>query len=382
MGLLAIIKAGAGVVPIDPSYPVERQSAMLRDAGVSLLVGMSLRQPADTIDPEYVDLQHIDVHRDAARIAGEPYEALPIENTPDDLFYLLFTSGSTGVPKGVHVPHRVITNLLAWGRIEDDFAIPARTLQFTSMSFDVSFQEIFSCWAHGGTLVLIDDERRRDSMALLAFLQQYRIERLFAPYVALQGLAEAAINQSYDCLPTSLKQIVTAGEQLRTTRALVQLFTRLDECRLYNHYGPTETHVVTAHRLSGPPSEWPALPPIGRPLAGVRLYLLDEQHNHVPAGVIGELHVGGVAVASGYINRPGLTAERFLPDPHGDGSLMYRTGDLARQRTDGCYEFCGRADTQIKVRGFRVEPGEIEVALMQHENIGQAVVTLLSLIHI
>ena len=376
VGLLAIIKVGAGVVPIDPSYPLERQSAMLRDAGVSLLVGMSLRQPADTIGPEHVDLQHIDLQRDAARIAGEPYEALPIENTPDDLFYLLFTSGSTGVPKGVQVPHRVITNLLAWGRTEDDFATPARTLQFTSMSFDVSFQEIFSCWAHGGTLVLIDDERRRDSMALLAFLQQYRIERLFAPYVALQGLAEAAINQPYDCLPTSLKQIVTAGEQLRTTRALVQLFTRLDECRLYNHYGPTETHVVTAHRLSGPPSEWPALPPIGRPLAGVRLYLLDEQQNHVPAGVIGELHVGGVAVASGYINRPGLTAERFLPDPHGDGSLMYRTGDLARHRTDGCYEFCGRADAQIKVRGFRVEPGEIEVALMQHENIGQAVVTL------
>jgi amino acid adenylation domain-containing protein len=365
VALLAIVKSGAAVVPLDPSYPAERLAAMLRDAAAPLVV----QRGAD------LGARAVDLDRDRAAIDALPATVPADTAAPDDPLYILFTSGSTGVPKGAVVPHRVIANLVAWGRAGQGFAAPARTLQFTPVSFDVAFQEIFATWASGGTLVVIDDDRRRDAFALLRCLREARIERLFLPFVALQGLAEAAAEVRDDELPGRLAQVITAGEQLRTTAALVDFFRRLPACELHNHYGPTETHVITAHRLSGPPAGWPKLPPIGRALAGARLYVLDEHREPVPPGMPGELYAGGIVVALGYVNRPELTAERFVPDPFGAG-LLYRTGDRVRRRADGEFEFLGRADAQLKVRGFRVEPAEVEAWLMRHPGVAQAAVAL------
>ncbi|HEX7137208.1 MAG TPA: amino acid adenylation domain-containing protein, partial [Vicinamibacterales bacterium] len=355
--LLAVVKSGAGCLPLDPSYPPDRLSFMLADSKAPVLITREFLEDA----------------REA--IAAQPTTAPDVSIGPDDLLYLLYTSGSTGVPKGVRVPHRVIANLVAWG-MDNDFAAAARTLQFTPAGFDVSFQEYFTCWCTGGTLVMIDDDRRRDSEALREFLCANRIERLFLPFVALQALAEAAELVDDEQLPQSLLQVVTAGEQLRATAAIVEFFARLPGCELHNHYGPTETHVLTAHRLDGHPRTWPALPPIGRPISQARAIVVDEHFEPVPPGVPGELLAGGVVVASGYWNRPELTAERFIDSPFAPGERLYRTGDRVRQRNDGTFEFLGRRDDQVKIRGFRVELGEIEAALTRHPDVAQAIVVL------
>ena len=253
-------------------------------------------------------------------------------------------------------------------------ATPTRTLQFASLSFDVSFQEMFSTWSAGGTLVLADEEVRQDARALLRALSEQRIERLFLPYVALQYLSEVAAAEG--SVPESLRQVITAGEQLKITPSIRQLFERLGGCTLDNQYGPSETHVVSGFMLDDPARDWPELPPIGRPIDNTRLYILDTRMQPVPLGVTGELYVGGVAAARGYLRRADVTAERFEPDPFAaeTGARLYRTGDLARHLPDGNIEFLGRSDLQVKVRGYRIEPGEVEAALRRYEEVREAVV--------
>ena len=242
------------------------------------------------------------------------------------------------------------------------------------MSFDVSFQEIFSTLCSGGTLVLIAESLRRDMGSLACFLAEQGIERVFLPFVALQQVAEAMLAQEPGS--TSLKEIITAGEQLQATKPIIRLFTQLQECTLHNHYGPSESHVVTAFTLADTPECWPTLPPIGRPIANTQIYLLDAQLNPVPIGVPGELCISGECLARGYLNRPELTAEKFIPNPFSgeSGARLYRTGDLVRYLADGSIEFLGRIDDQVKVRGFRVEPGEIEAALCQHPAVQESAV--------
>ncbi|MFL5538126.1 MAG: non-ribosomal peptide synthetase, partial [Longimicrobiaceae bacterium] len=276
-----------------------------------------------------------------------------------------YTSGSTGTPKGVMMPHAAVSALVAWHRGGGVRPGPRRTLQFASPSFDVSFQEIAVTLATGGELVLVDDDLRRDAARLLPFLAAAGVERLFLPFVALQALAEAA---GPGGAPPALREIVTAGEQLVSTPQLAALVEGAG-CRLINHYGPTETHVATAHALPARAAEWSPLPPIGRPVPGTRAYVLDAALRPVPAGVPGELYVGGAQLARGYLHRPALTAARFVPDPFGRGARLYATGDRARWRGDGTLEYLGRADQQVKVRGYRVEPGEVEAALRRHPGV-------------
>jgi amino acid adenylation domain-containing protein len=287
--------------------------------------------------------------------------------TPDCAAYVLYTSGSTGRPQGVVMCHGALANLIEWQL--GDLRPGARVLQFAPLSFDVSFQEIFSTLCSGGTLVLLSDELRRDPTALWRLIARQGIERLFVPFVALQQLAEAA--RSSGPAPARLREIITAGEPLRITPAVTTLFRRLPGCALWNHYGPTESHVVTAHRLEGPPQQWPALPPVGRPIANARIYVLEASLEPVPVGVPGELHIGGGCLARGYLNRPELTAERFIRDPFSDepGARLYKTGDRAPWRADGGLEFLGRLDEQVKIRGFRVEPGEVEAVLAAHPRV-------------
>ncbi|HEV7508688.1 MAG TPA: MupA/Atu3671 family FMN-dependent luciferase-like monooxygenase [Thermoanaerobaculia bacterium] len=366
VAVLGTLAAGAAYIPLDPGYPAERLAVMLGDAAPTVI--LTRHNLADALPPSGAQ---------ALWIEGlETFEELPEPTGPlptapsESLAYVLYTSGSTGRPKGVAMSRGALANLIAWqGR---EMPEPRRTLQFASLSFDVSFQETFSAWTTGGTLVLIDEDERRDPVEVCRRIRAEGVERIFLPFVALQQLAEAAREEE----PlTSLMEIVTAGEQLRVTPALVETFGRL---RLYNHYGPTETHVVTAHPLGADPAEWPPLPPIGRPIAGTGAVVVDREAQPVPVGVAGELFLGGAALARGYLGRPDLTAERFVPDPFAaePGARFYRSGDRARWLPGGDLEFLGRVDNQVKIRGFRVEPGEVEAALAAHWQVREAAVVV------
>jgi amino acid adenylation domain-containing protein len=367
--MLAILKAGAAYVPIDPEYPRDRREFMLRDSAVSILLTQErLRQQLSTdaakvvcLDTAWPEIEACSPH-DLSNLAK-----------PEDLVYVIYTSGSTGQPKGVCLPHRALTNLLFWQLDNSQAGVGTRTLQFTSLSFDVSFQEIFSTWCSGGTLVLVSELVRRDASALLNFLREHRISRLFLPFVALQQLAEAAEDAEH--LPEGMMEVITAGEQLRITRQVADLFRRMPSCSLFNHYGPSESHVCTSFRLVGPPDKWDALPPIGTPIANSQIYILDLYGNPTPLGVSGELYIGGICLAEGYLNRPELTSRRFVANPFSSDpeARLYRTGDLCRYLPDGNIQYLGRVDNQVKLRGYRIELGEVESVLARHPAVQHAV---------
>ncbi len=372
--VLAALKAGGAYVPIDPSYPSERLEKMLEISRPRVLLteeGLRGALPGGgfaviVLDPTGAEPEGQE--RDGLATTGPPA-------SPDNLLYVIFTSGSTGVPKGVAMPHRPLVNLVAWQLLHSALPAGAKTVQFASLSFDASCQELFATWAAGGMLVLISEELRLDAAALLHALVRTGVERLFLPFVALQQLAETASER--DTFPEALREVDTAGEQLQITRPVAALFTRLPECRLFNLYGPSETHVATAYALPGPARSWPSLPSIGVPVANTRIRLLDPALAPVPIGAPGELWIGGDCLARGYLSRPDLTAERFVPDPFGArGERLYLTGDLARWRPNGTLEFLGRTDQQLKIRGFRVEPGEIEAVLAAHPGVREVAVVV------
>ncbi|WP_050808561.1 non-ribosomal peptide synthetase [Collimonas fungivorans] len=364
VAIVATLKAGGAYVPLDPSYPDERLAQMLQDSEpVVVLTQKSLlyRMPATAIaldEEEWPNTSVTNLHP----------EELGLQ--PDHLAYVIYTSGSTGVPKGVAMPHGALVNLLGWQR--SVLPEPARTLQFAALGFDVAFQEIFSTLTSGGTLVLLHEALRQDLPALADWLGAESIERMFLPYIALNNLSELW-SQRAEPLPM-LQDLITAGEQLRITPAIRRMFTRHGQARLHNHYGPTESHVVSAHILEGPAEAWEDLPPIGRPIGNTRIYLLDARRQPVPLGLAGEIYIGGVQVARGYLQRPELTAERFIDNPFVAGERLYKTGDLGRWHEDGSIEYLGRNDFQVKIRGFRIELGEIEARLSRIEGIRETVV--------
>lgn len=387
IGVLGIIKAGGAYVPLDPHSPAERLRFMMADAGVAIAVTQAtvwqeLDLPGRDVPGSGSpgsELIIVALDRDQSRLAAMPATSPQVRVRPDTLVYVLYTSGSTGRPKGVCMEHRAVTNLVHW-QVERSREIDSHrhTLQFASIGFDVSFQEIFATLAVGGRLVLVDDDVRADPEQLLRTLHQHGVTRLFLPYVALQQLIEVVAAgrelslQELSTLP--LREVISAGEALLIDETSRAVFAALPVLRLWNQYGPSEAHVVTAHCLDAScASTWPARPPIGRPIANVQIYILDRELAPVPVGVAGELCIGGESLARGYLNRPALTAEKFVANPFAAGRL-YRTGDLARYRPDGTIEFLGRIDQQIKIRGFRVEPGEIEAVLTTHPSVRAAVV--------
>ncbi|HZF10319.1 MAG TPA: non-ribosomal peptide synthase/polyketide synthase, partial [Thermoanaerobaculia bacterium] len=369
-GLLAIFRAGGYAVPLDPTYPAERLAFMLADTAAPVLLADA--GSLKLLPPFGGELLCLDDPGLPALLAGES-AAPPAGPRAPNLAYIIYTSGSTGKPKGIAMPHRAIVNVMEY-QLRRSGAAATRTLQFSPLSFDVCFQEFFSTWAMGGTVFLLSDADRRDALALLAVLERHEVRRLFLPFVALMNLIEMAEQQS--ATPAALEEVVTAGEQLRVTDWLAAWFGRMAHCRLENQYGPSEAHVVTTFPLAGPPAGWAALPPVGRPVRRTRVYAFDAQLAPVPIGVPGEVYVGGTQLARGYLGRPDVTAERFLPDPWGrePGGRLYRTGDLARVLPGGDFEFLGRVDFQVKVRGFRIELGEIESVLATHEAVGAVVV--------
>ncbi|MFL6235266.1 MAG: amino acid adenylation domain-containing protein, partial [Thermoanaerobaculia bacterium] len=373
--ILGVLEAGGAYLPLDPGYPRERLRLMLEDARVPVV----LTEPALLGSlPEGAGLPLLIGEALAGPDEEPPGRWTPAAADPANLVYLIYTSGSTGRPKGVAMTHGAISAMLDW-QLRTSRAGAGRTLQFAPLSFDVSFQEIFSAWCAGGSVVLVDEEARRDPPALLRLLAAQRVERLFLPFVALQQLALAARPGE---VPASLREVMSAGEQLYVTPQVAALFAALPGAELHNHYGPTETHAATWHPLDGDPAAWPERPTVGRPLDHARVFLLDPDLAPVPAGVPGELYVGGAGLARGYIGQPELTAERFLPDPFHQvggwtpGSRLYRTGDLARWLPGGEIEYIGRGDHQVKIRGQRIELAEVEAALAGHPALRQAAVAV------
>ncbi len=373
IGILGILKAGGAYVPLDPLYPSERLEYMISDSKVSVLLTQKSLSVQLFDQPTYRTV-YLDIEWEF--IAKESEQNLANKNTYANLVYVVYTSGSTGKPKGVAMSHYALANLILWQLQNTRVGSQAKTLQFAPISFDVSFQEIFSTLCAGGILVLITDELRRDSLALIHLLSNKAVKRLFLPFVALRQLVEVA--EACKFYPDSLCEIIVAGEQLQITPAIIRFFDKLHSCTLHNQYGPSETHVVTAYTLKGSASTWPALPPIGRPIINTEAYVLDESLQPVEVGVEGELYLGGVCLARGYLNRPELTLEKFIANPFKNSPeaspRLYKTGDLARYLPDGNLQYIGRTDSQVKIRGYRVELGEIEATISKNLAVQQAVV--------
>ena len=362
VALLGILKAGGAYLPLDPANPAERLAFMLADTGTPVLV---TEEAMAAFAPEGVIVVQLDRADARARIAAEPNTMPDAGTRPDNLAYVIYTSGSTGTPKGVGMSHGPLVNLITWHFRE---AGGGNTLQFTSIGFDVSFQEIFSTFFAGASLLLLHADLRYDLGRHLSVLQEQGVECVFAPQPVLEQIAMAVASGA----ELSLKKFFQAGMELRITAPVASAFISAPEARLYNHYGPTETHVATAHAVNACVSDKSV--PIGRPISNTRLYVLDGDLEPVPVGVSGELYIGGCGLARGYFGRPGLTAERFVASPFGRGERLYRTGDLVRYLPDGNLVFLGRLDHQVKLRGFRIELGEVEACLLGHVGVAQAAV--------
>ncbi|MGY1964297.1 amino acid adenylation domain-containing protein [Nocardia gipuzkoensis] len=353
--VLALTRIGAACVPLDVSYPRARLNLMIDRARPHRVIADAAYR--DIVDDAALVLDTAALFDDSALDADV---LLPDHVSPDAVAYVLFTSGSTGEPKGVAMPHRGLTSLVDWQNRAATGTGLLSTLQLAPLSFDVSFQEIFTTLAAGSTLRVSSADLRSNVEQLLNTVVEEGIERLFLPYVALQAFAEAAVGRRM--FPTELKVLISSGEQLRITDEIRALCKVVPGLVLENQYGPTESHVATKFTLTGPADEFPALPPIGRAVDGDTVELLDSALRPVPNGVIGEIYLGGRSIARGYEGRPALTAQRFVAT-HA-GGIRYRTGDLGVRLFSGDIVCLGRSDSQVKIRGFRVEPAEVELCIL------------------
>ena len=361
--LLGILKAGAAAVPVDPDYPAERQAFMLRDTAARVVVGQA--GSADAVPHDGIAI--LDLARDADAIAAESAGAMEDAPGADAIAYVLFTSGSTGTPKGVRVPHRAVVRTT----VGTDVALEPgdRVAQGASLSFDAALWEVWVALLNGGTVVGLPREVLLSSPDYAAWLRAHDVTVAFA--------TTQVFNRHVREVPgvyAALRWVIFGGEAVDPEA--VRLCLANGPAHLLHAYGPTEgTTYATMHACAGLADDAPTVP-IGRPVANTRVYVLDPAGALAGIGVPGELCVGGDGVAAGYLDRPALTAERFVPDPFAGGEArMYRTGDRARWRADGTLEFLGRMDQQVKVRGFRIEPGEVEAALRAHPAVaGCAVV--------
>jgi amino acid adenylation domain-containing protein len=360
IAIFAILKAGAAYVPLDPAYPPQRLEMLALDAEPRAIV--TRRSLSDGF-PE-CDAWRVEIDTHAEEIRHQNRERGGARGDAGSLAYVLYTSGTSGSPNGVMIEHRALCNFI-WQVLRLHGVCPGdRLLQFASLNFDSSVSDIFRALVGGATLCLLEPERLQALGDLVGFLKERRVTKASLPPAVLSLLDPGELSH--------LGLVVSGGD--RCSWDLVQRWGR--GRRFLNAYGPTEATVAaTVHECN--PAQVGGAVAIGTPLGNYRVYLLDEGGTPVPRGATGEIVIGGASVARGYLGRPELTAERFVADPFTDspGARMYRTGDLARIRSDGELEFLGRSDSQIQVRGIRVEPGEVEAALRLTDGVRDAAVT-------
>ena len=370
VALLAVLKSGAVYLPLDPQHPPARRAFVLRDAGAELLV--THRRHSANADPSWSG-QVLCVEEAGPALAELAGEELGLRLRSEQRAYITYTSGSTGNPKGVETLHRGAVNYLRQLAAEG-YVDPADVvLQLAPPSFDASVRDLLGPLVSGARLVLIPDASSRDPTELRGVIERERVTCLLS---AVPSLLRLLFDETNDWVGAhrSLRRILVSGDILDA--ATVE---RVRAClgpavRLVNLYGPTEGTMTTTAHVVGPTPKDPI--PIGRPLGGTRVYVLDDRLDPVPAGVVGELYIGGAGVTRGYVGRPALTAERYLPDPFAavPNGRMYRTGDRGRLHQDGTLEFHGRTDHQVQLHGVRVEPGEVEAALRRHPDVADAAV--------
>jgi surfactin family lipopeptide synthetase A len=375
VSILAVLKAGGAYVPIDPAYSSDRQSYQLADSGAAVI----LTQPH--LATALPSTSAVMVSIDAAweQIAHANYSAadLPTQTTPQNLAYIIYTSGSTGNPKGVMIQHQGVVNHATASAQSFELTPADRVLQFSSMGFDIFVEEVFPTLLSGATLVLRSDEVALSIRAFCQFAQRHSITVLDIPTAFWHELVNG-LGLLQKTLPACVRLVVVGGE--KASRSVYQQWRQLTrpQVRWLNTYGPTEATVTTT--LFDPVQEGfdPEVGeiPIGRAIANLQTYILDDCLQPVPIGVPGELHIGGAGVARGYLNQPEKSQEKFIPDPFSPdpAARLYKTGDIAYYLPDGNLAFVGRSDYQVKVRGFRIELGEIETCLEQHPDVQQAVV--------
>jgi amino acid adenylation domain-containing protein/thioester reductase-like protein len=376
VGLLAILKAGGAYVPLDPEYPIERLQFMLEDSGARVLLarhdaGARLHFQGVRIDFTNGDSASADAEQNIASGA-----------TATSLAYVMFTSGSTGRPKGAAVPHRAVVRLVVNTNYVS-FLSSDRVMHGSNLAFDASTFEIWGALLHGAQLVLVTKEELLNFSGFAATIRQQGITvmflstALFHQMVGQQTSGEGPVEDDLPEAFSGLRYLVIGGDKLELEPARRTL-GKSAMLALVNGYGPTEnTTFSTAYRVNDLPADASSIP-IGRPISNSTAYVLDRRLQPVPIGVRGELYVGGDGVARGYLNRPELTAERFIKNPFSEdaGARLYKTGDLVRYRPDGTLEFLGRIDTQVKLRGFRVELGEIETLLGQFPKVREVVIVV------
>ncbi|MBV9927461.1 MAG: amino acid adenylation domain-containing protein [Acidobacteria bacterium] len=369
VGLLGVLKAGGAYVPLDPAYPFEHLAFVTGDAQMPVLLTQT--ELEDRLPAHWGHLFCLDADWDA--IGAEGDAPPPRTATPNNLAYIIYTSGSTGRPKGAQVEHRGLVNYLDWCLSAYGVGSGEGAPVHSSVAFDLTVTSLFAPLVAGRAVDLLSDAEGVDGLAdALRRSEDYSLVKITPAHLdALTQMLPA------DEVAGRTHAFVIGGEAL-TWQQLEFWRAHAPATRLINEYGPTETVVGCCVYEVGAETGQAGGVPIGRPITNARIYLLDQYKQLVPVGVRGELHVGGVGVGRGYLRRPGLTAERFVPDPFSDepGARLYATGDLARYRADGTIEFLGRADTQVKVRGFRVELGEVEAALGSHPHVARCAVVL------
>ncbi|WP_194274092.1 non-ribosomal peptide synthetase [Variovorax paradoxus] len=362
VGILGILKAGGAYLPLDPEYPVQRLAYMVEDSGIELV--LSHRATRELIAPR-AGLTVLEV--DSLDICGEPDTDPQVALHGEHLAYVIYTSGSTGKPKGAAVRHEALRSCMAWMQSTYGLSGDDTVLHKAPFGFDVSCWEMFWPMTSGVRLVIANPGDHRDPERLVQLIQRHQITTLnFVPSMLQAFLAHPGIEAS-----TRLKHIIVGGEAMpaETQREALR---RLSGATLQNLYGPTETTIHVTRWTCRDDGQ--SLVPIGRPISDTQTWVLDAELKPVPRGVAGELYLGGVSLARGYLNKPGLSAERFVANPFGQGDRLYRTGDLVRWNAEGQIEYLGRIDHQVKIRGLRIELGEIEAQLLAQPEVKEAVV--------
>jgi amino acid adenylation domain-containing protein len=360
VGALGVLKAGGAYIPMDPAYPAERLAFMLDDAQApAVITTASLAQALPLGNRTLVTVE-------SPQVTAQPASAPMVHTDESDLAYIVYTSGSTGTPKGVEITHRGLTNLVAWHVHAFSVSTADRASHLSGLGFDASVWELWPYLTVGANVSLVDGRTRNSPELLREWLLSEKITIGFVPTPLAEQLLAARTPWPRT---TALRIMLTGGDMLHTYPPAGLPF------QLVNNYGPSECTVVATSGVILPTAAPTAPPSIGRAIANTRIHLLDEHQRSVPFGTLGEIYIEGLGVARGYRNQPGLTAERFVPSPFGGDPArrLYRTGDVARMLPDGQIAFLGRTDDQIKIRGYRVEPGEISSVLNRHRGVRASV---------